>query len=90
MSNHSVFPNSARTAWLLRDRRRPRPARITQEDREQRLLAKELARGLREATLQQLVEVARVLGYPAKWLELARMEAHHPGVVGRICLRAAR
>lgn len=90
MTNRSVFPKSARTAWLLRNTRRTRPPRISPGIREQRLLARELARELREATPEQLTAVARILGHSAKWLELVQIEAHNPGAVGRATLRASR
>ena len=90
LSNRSVFPNSARTAWLLSSKKQARPARITAEDRERKLLAKELARDLREASVDQLQAVAQVLGKSPKWMEMVKLEAHTPGVVGRAVLRAVR
>jgi hypothetical protein len=53
-------------------------------------MTKELSRDLREATLEQLLEVARILGRTPKWLEMVKLEARRPGLVGRACLRAIR
>jgi hypothetical protein len=92
MSNHSPFPASARAAWLRRKAKKCNGEvhHLPTEALERRILARELAMDLREATLDQLVEVARVLGRPARWLEMARLEARKPGMVGKACLRAIR
>ncbi len=84
------FPNSARAKWLRKKADRHRSPQVSLEVRERRLLAKELARDLREATLEDLKAVAGVLGRRADWVALVRLEARRPGVVGRACLRARR
>ena len=90
MSNHSIFPTSARAAWLLRHGKLPQPGPMTPEDREQRLLARELARNLREANVEQLTAVAQLLGRSAQWLAMAKTLARYPGSVGRAVLREIR
>ena len=83
------FPNSARAAWLIQHAKRSRH-RITDEEREIRLLARELSRDLRRASLAQLHLVAEALGRTPCWVDLARIEAHRPGLVGLIVLRATK
>lgn len=89
MTPISHFPNSARAAWLLRNAKRPR-SRVTDEERELRLLARELGRDLRHATKEQLHLVAQVLGRTPRWIEMVSIEARRPGMVGKACLRAVR
>lgn len=84
------FPASARAAWILRNAQKPHAHHLTDADRERRLLAKEVCRELREASLEQLAEVAKLLGHTPRWIEMVRLEARRPGVVGKACLRAAK
>jgi hypothetical protein len=83
------FPNSARTAWLQRNAKHRRVF-VSDVEREQRLLVRELSRTLRQASLEQLHQVAQDLGHSPRWIELARIEACRPGQVGIACLRAAK
>lgn len=90
MSSRVCFPNSARAAWLRLNQKPASSTKVVVEVREKRLLAGELARDLREATLEQLEAVAKVFGRGPEWINLVRMEARRPGLVGRACLRARR
>lgn len=85
------WPNSARRAWQqAKEARRERTnPRRTPEDREASILARELARLVRQAPLEQLHQVAKILGKSEGWMNLVRTEAHHPGTVGKACLRSA-
>lgn len=92
MQSPSRFPKSARAAWLASKAQRTprRPPPLTPEAREVRALAKSLAPLLREATRDQLHQVARILGKTPQWVDLVCLEARNPGVVGKACLEAAR
>ena len=89
MPSPMKFPNSARAAWILRNATKARP-RVSPEEREVRALARELGRCLKEASLDQLHEVARLLGRTSRWLDMVRMEARSPGLVGQAVLRSMR
>ena len=64
MDSCSRFPNSARGNWLA-GKHRPRPGsrpRISQEVRERRAFAATLGPNLRNATLEQLQQIAAIIG----------------------------
>ena len=86
------WPHSARRAWLqAKEARRARSTpRLTPEEREAQILARELARMVRACPDRDLLhQVARVLGKGEVWFRLVRIEAHQPGTVGKASLRSA-
>jgi predicted 2-oxoglutarate/Fe(II)-dependent dioxygenase YbiX len=88
-----AFPHSARASWLAgKGARKPKaPAqRLTAEAQEVRELARALAPLLQEASLDQLRQVALILGKTLDWVRLACIEAKTPGAVGKACLKAIR
>ena len=89
MPSPMTFPNSARAAWLLKRSKQAHP-RVSPEAREARALARELGRGLKDASLDQLHQVAHLLGRTALWLGMVRIEARSPGLVGQAVLRSLR